>query len=370
MNIFSAQLLILKCSLRTLLMILLFFWMKGSQAQSDSSSINIPLTRSSYITDLTNHINITPFIHNAANGFELRGKKNLRYDPNESIGIGLRLSHKWLILAVGYGPKNIQEKRRGSTDYLNITLNSYGKRMGMDAYYLAYTGYYISNPAGIPNLAEAYGKRFPILPGLSTLNIGCNVFYIFNHQKYSYRAPFVQNEQQKHSAGSFILTASYSYYRLSSDTGIVPSPAYSEIPPESRITQGTFNSISIMPGYSFTLVGFKRLFFTLSPSLGLMAQQQSYLVEKSSDRRNVLDIVPRAMSRLAFGYNGNRFYTGISSVIDTYNVPLANKDFLLYTIGGGSFYIGYRINVPRPLHKASDKLEHYSPQNIIQRMKG
>lgn len=370
MNTLSVQPLAYKFVSRSFLVGILTLWLSSSHAQTDSSSNKAPITRSSYITDLTNHINITPFIHNAANGFVLHGKKNLRYDPNESIGIGLRLSHKWLILAIGYGPKNIQERKRGSTDYLNITLNSYGKRLGLDAYYLAYKGYYISNPAGIPNLAEAYGKTLPLLPGLSTLNIGCNVFYIFNHQKYSYRAPFVQNEQQKHSAGSFILTASYSYYKLSSDTGIVPSPAYSEIPPESRISQGTFNSISIMPGYSFTLIGFKRLFFTLSPSIGLMAQQQSYLIEKSSTQRNVLDIVPRAMSRLAIGYNGNRFYTGISSVIDTYNVPLANKDFLQYTIGGGSFYIGYRFNVPPSFQKASDKLEQLSPQNIIHRMKG
>ncbi|MES2778805.1 MAG: DUF4421 family protein [Bacteroidota bacterium] len=351
------------------IIILLLLSYSGAYAQTDTSIVKPKPVRSDYIQDLTNYINITPFIHNAANGFELRAKKNLRYDPNESIGIGLRMAHKWLILAVGYGPKNIQEKKRGSTDYLNITLNSYGKRFGFDAYYLAYTGYYISNPAGIPNLGTFYGKDFPILPDLSTLNVGCNVFYIFNNQKYSYRAPFVQNELQKRSAGSFILTASYSYYRLKSDTGIVPALAFSEIPPESRITEGSFNSISIMPGYSFTLVGFKRLFFTLSPSLGIMAQQQSYLIDNTPGTRSVIDVVPRAMSRFAFGYNGKRFYTGFTSIIDTYNVPLANKDFLMYTIGGGSFYIGYRITVPQSLQKASDKLEYYNPKNVFQRLK-
>ncbi|MES2560797.1 MAG: DUF4421 family protein [Bacteroidota bacterium] len=350
--------------------ILLLFSFSTALAQTDTSSAKAKPLRSDYIEDNTNYINITPFIHNAANGFELRARKNLRYDPNESVGIGLRLSHKWIIMAIGYGPKNIQEKKKGSTDYLNITLNSYGKRLGFDAYYLSYSGYFISNPAGIPNLGEAYGKDFPILPGLSTLNIGCNIFYIFNNQKYSYRAPFVQNETQKRSAGSFILTVSYSYYQLKSDTGIVPSLAFAEVPPESRITDGSFNSVSLMPGYSFTLVGFKRLFFTLSPSFGIMAQQQSYLIENATDTKSVIDVVPRAMSRLALGYNGKRFYTGFSSIIDTYNVPLANKDFLMYTIGGGSFYIGYRLAVPKSMQKASNKLEELNPKNFIQRLKG
>jgi hypothetical protein len=43
------------------------------------------------------------------------------------------------------------------------------------------------------------------------------------------------------------------------------------------------------------------------------------------------------MTRVAMGYNGKHFYTGFTGVLDNYNVHLANKDFLLYTIGGGSF---------------------------------
>lgn len=350
--------------------LLLLFGYQAAIAQTDTSFIKSKLVRSDYINDLTNFVNITPFIHNASNGFELRAKKNLRYDPNESIGLGLRLSHKWLILAIGYGPKNIQEKKKGSTDYLNITLNSYGKRIGFDVYYLSYSGYFISNPAGIPTLSAAYGKNFPIVPNLSTLNIGANVFYIFNNQKYSYRAPFVQNEMQKRSAGSFIMTASYSYYRLKSDTGIVPSQAFAEVPPESRITEGSFNSLSIMPGYSFTLVGFKRFFFTLAPSLGIMVQEQSYSIQHSASNRMVIDIAPRLMGRVAFGYNGQKFYTGFTGIGDNYNVHLANKDFLLYTIGGGTFYLGYRFGVPKSLQKVSDKLEEYNPKNLIKRNKG
>lgn len=350
---------------------LIFLLLSSSAAfaQTDSVAVKRKPVRSDFIDDLTNSINITPFVHNAANGFELRAKKNLRYDPNESIGLGLRLSHKWLILAVGYGLKNAQEKKRGTTDYLNITLNSYGRRIGFDAYYLSYSGYYLSNPAGIPKLGDYYGKDFPILPGLSTLNIGANVFYIFNNQKYSYRAPFTQNEMQKRSAGSFILMASYSYYQLKSDTGIVPSLAYAEIPPESRITQGNFNSLSLMPGYSFTLVAFKRFFFTLAPSFGMMVQEQTYSIENSTSTRNVIDVAPRLMGRLAMGYNGKYFYTGFTGIGDNYNVHLANRDFLLYTIGGGTFYIGYRFGVPKSLQKVSDKLEYYNPAKIIQRIR-
>jgi hypothetical protein len=323
--------------LKKYLLLFMLLYCGGILAQKDSTMFVHQPNRNDNISDLSDEINITPFIHNASNGFELRAKKNLRYDPNESIGFGLRLSHKWLILAIGYGPKNIQEKKHGSTDYLNITLNSYGKQLGFDAYYLAYNGYYISNPAGIPELNQAYGKNFPTLPGLSTLNIGCNLFYVFNHQKFPYRAPFVQNELQKRSAGSFILTASFSYYNLKSDTGIILALAYNHIPTESRITDGSFNSLSIMPGYTFTLVGLKRFFFTLSPSMGVMVQYQTYCIENETQTRNVVDIAPRIMTRVAMGYNGKHFYTGFTGVLDNYNVHLANKDFLLYTIGGGSF---------------------------------
>ena len=100
-----------------------------------------------------------------------------------------------------------------------------------------------------------------------------------------------------------------------------------------------------------------------------MVQDQTYFIENTTQMRNVVNIAPRIMSRVAMGYNGTHFYTGFSGIVDNYNPHLANKDFLLYTIGGGTLYVGYRFGVPKSLQKVSDKLEYYNPQKIIQRLK-
>jgi hypothetical protein len=344
-----------------------FLFCKVNIVTAQEDSINKPLrfTRDIYIEDFSNSIHINPFLIGADNGFELNGKETFRYKPNQSVSLGLRLTHKWLSVAFSYGPKNVQENKYGATDHLNLVLNTYGKRIGADLYYLKYKGYYMSNPRNVPELEQQYQHQFPIYPDLSTLNIGFNIAYIFNHRKYSYRSTFLHNDIQRKTAGSFILTGSYSFYRISSDTGIVPGEIFSYVVPGARITSGDFNSVSIMPGYSFTLVGLQRFFITMAPSLGPMLQHQSYTVDNGNKEKQRSDIVPRAMLKGGFGFNSRKFYIGYSGIIDSYIVPLSEGQFVNYFISSNSIYLGIRIGVPKPFQKASDFLEKYDPRKVL-----
>ena len=61
-------------------------------------------------------------------------KKAIQYEPNEAPSIGLKLQHKWLGVCFTYGPKGIQNNEKGTSEYFNLVLNSYGKKIGFDIY--------------------------------------------------------------------------------------------------------------------------------------------------------------------------------------------------------------------------------------------
>ena len=218
----------------------------------NSQDISLQLTssdslRNIYVEDRTDHINAALFLYSSRNGFTLNSRRNISFEPNEAIGYGIRLQHKWLGLAFSFAPKNIQEKRKGETDYTNFQLNTYGRKIGFDFYYMSYSGFYIENYRSFP-VFNTYKESYPQRPDMNTSSIGANLYYIFNHNKFSYRSGFVQNEIQKKSAGSFLLTASAGYYAISADSSLVPELLYRNDMFRSRLKEGHFTSAGLLAG--------------------------------------------------------------------------------------------------------------------------
>lgn len=325
-----------------------------------------PYTRAEYIEDMTSYIHIAPFIYSSRNHFEIQDQRILTFEPNESANIGIRVMHKWLGLAFSYGPKNLQADKKGSTDYINFQLNSYGKKFGFDIYYTDYSGYYLENYRKFPKLDSIFGDVFPQRPDISTLSLGGNFHYIFNNNKFSYRSSFIQNEIQKKSAGSFLLTGSFSYFNIRGDSTIIHPAIRQYYESRSQFKDGDFYSISVLPGYAHTLVAWHRFYLTFSISAGVTAQYQSY---NTAGRENIEKLVflPRAMSRLGFGYNGKRFYSGLTSMVESYNLPLGQRTKLTYFIGSASLFMGVRLGVPKSLKKISDKMDNISPTTLFQK---
>jgi hypothetical protein len=334
------------------------------RAQSDSAALANKKLRKSYVIDLTYKISITPFLLASANGFELKSKYNIRVVPNEIGSFGLRLSHRWLSGALSFSIKNLSPERRGTTEFLSITFNSYHPSWGLDGYYFSYKGQFISNKqiADLPQFLDT--KTYPILPKVNTLYAGTNLYYIANHRKYSYRASFMSDEIQRKSAGSFLVMVSYSFFKMNSDTGFVPGNIQASVPLTSQLQDGKFNSISLMPGYAYTLIFGKKFFVTLVPSVGVMTQFQNYTTQ-GEQHKEWKALYPRVMAKAALGFNGSKFFYGATAVADNYIIPLPQKDLIQYNIGNAFIYVGYRLNVPKRFRKFSKTIDEYSPENIF-----
>ena len=140
--------------------------------------------------------------------------------------------------------------------------------MNMDLYLQYYKGYYVANPMKvIPDWPSR--DTFPKRPDISVFNVGYNFQYIFNHERYSYKAAFIQNEWQKKSAGSFTAGFNAFYVINSADSSIIPG----EVNPEDlfyglQYKRSDAINVGIHGGYYYTLVISQHFFISAGLSVG------------------------------------------------------------------------------------------------------
>lgn len=310
-------------------------------------------TRAQYVTDKTGMLGISLFNRNPNNQISINGFNKITYNPNDANTQGIRFQHKWLGIAFGYSPKQLQDEKRGTTEEMDLHLFMYGRRNYIDAYYVGYTGFYIENYKQNDSLRDNY-KSYPLLPSMSANGFGMNYFYVFNHKKYSLRSSYLMNEIQRKSAGSFILGLSANSLSLSNPLNQIPQLPPQTLP-EERLIKGRFYGASILPGYAHTFV-YKKVFFTIAPTLGIVTQHQNFTNADDKTRvRNTLAF--RSVGRIAFGYNSERFYAAITGVNDTYNYQLAPRVQLHTQLSEARIIVGYRFYTKGFAQKVSNQMD-------------
>lgn len=98
------------------------------------------------------------------------------------------------------------------------------------------------------------------------------------------------------------------------------------------------------------------MFFTIAPTLGIVAQHQNFTNADDKTRaRNTLAF--RSVGRLAFGYNSERFYAAITGVNDTYNYQLAPRVQLHTQLSEARIIVGYRFYTKGFAQKVSNQMD-------------
>jgi hypothetical protein len=162
------------------------------------------------------------------------------------------------------------------------------------------------------------------------------------------------NEIQRKSAGSFILGLSVNSLSISNSINETPQ-LLAQTLPEEKLIKGKFYGASILPGYAHTFI-YKKIFFTVAPTLGFVAQHQNFTTADSRTRvRNTLAF--RSVGRIALGYNSNRFYAALTGVNDSYNYRLASKVQLHTQLSEARLVVGYRFNTTGFVQKISNQMD-------------
>lgn len=265
-----------------------------------------------------------------------------RYEPNSTLNMGVGATWKWLTLnlALGFGFLN-PDRGQGNTRYLDLQAHAYPKKFIIDFFGEFYEGYHLLPQGKLSPPGENYYTR----PDMVITKIGANVQYLFNYDKLSLRASFLQNEWQKKSAGSFLLGFEMYGGRAIDDAELLPLTVLDDASRNFRTMR--FFDFGPNVGYAYTWVIKKRFFITGVASTSLGAGYSFLEGVEHTDRNTEWGISPNVFLRGFAGYNFKKWSVNLNYVHNRVRL-VPNQGFTNSVMTGN-----YRLNfiyrfVPSP----------------------
>jgi len=286
------------------------------------------------------------------------GDHMLIYKPNNDLKIGFDVFHKWwrIGLAVNNPFAGNDREEKGSSSIIDIRLNAYGNALALDLSIQDQSGFFLKNMEEIYpgwNLGDEFppwnpGDEYPQRSDMHIFSLGAIVYYIHNYKKHSFKGAFIHNERQLKSSGSFIVSPSFVYLKMSSNYTLIPlfyTDAYN-IPEDEQLQSGKFLTFGISAGYSYTYVLNKSFYVSLSFIPGVFLQSYKY----ETYAQTIKGSNPTFLwtGRSAIGYNGTKFYLGLGGIWGFKNTRLdIGQSNFNYDMNQIRLWIGTRFNVPR-----------------------
>jgi hypothetical protein len=298
--------------------------------------------RAYYVKSFPDHFFLYPVLKQRSLSFQLekRGTNGelVTYKPNTSysFGVGTYLFELGFELTFAIPLDQKELEIYGQSKARDLQLNVLGKQFGVDAFYQKYNGFYVTDSKVTIPADVAYPQR----PDVSSKNTGITGNYVFNNKRFSFRSAYNFAERQVFSKGSFLLFTSISSFKLSADSSIINKSQRSIFSDELTFTKLKYATFGIAPGYTYSIV-FKNFFLNGTLSVGPAHHWITYRLEGGNDQHETA-INSFVAVRLALGYNGERFFGGISFLSQGSNVKFKETTF---SNNNGAFKIlvGYRF---------------------------
>ena len=298
-----------------------------------------------YYSDLSDLLHLRIYSLAKLNTLKITtGNDKLLLQPNGVISLGVGFNFKGFGLGLGIGIPSSKKSndKYGKTQRFDFQASIFSKRVGGDAYFQVYKGYYCANPGDFMSWDKNY---YPQLSDMQTVSLGVSVFYIFNHKKFSYKAAFVRTQIQKRSAGSITAGLFAIYDDVSTDKGFLPSEFPDSIGYDFDLTAYRYFATGLNVGYMYTWVISKGFFLNVAAIPGF-GYKNVRIKNSSGEFSHDKDPHAQLMLRGALGFESNKVYAGFtaSTLIrnmkyNDYDVKLSTEKFRLF--------VGMRFNVSK-----------------------
>lgn len=302
----------------------------------------IDSVRNQFIKRYPDHWFIWPLIRQRALSFAVEkrnaGGEAVQFEPNStvSMGIGLYLFEVGAELSLSVPLDEKSRSRYGSSDVRDLQGHLIGNNWSLDGFAQRYSSFYLSNPLVVIRDNQPY----PIRPDFELRNFGASGIYAFNRRKFSLRSAYNFAERQLKSGGSVMLAGTLNSVQLGSDSTVLSETSQSRLKINNSFSHLRYTTLSAAPGYSYNLI-YKNWFINLTLSVG-PAHHWVYFEDENG--RAHYDIVINSFvdSRLALGYNSDRWFGGLSFVNQAREVRFDQFQFTTTTTSF-KMLIGYRI---------------------------
>ncbi len=335
---------------------LLLMYTDGASAQMFSEESEIKYD-TNYIQVYKDELTTRLFLYQKQTGYTFSEKyfsPRLAYktNPNLLMGIGYTYSFLTLNLAVKLPFLNGDDDIYGESKYIDLQTHTIFRSYIVDFYLQWNKGYYVSNPDELLNGWDS-GQPYPLRGDLRTNIVGLNVQYLFNSDRYSYKASFVQNEFQKRSAGSPIVGIE-SYWMLGMGDSLLIPGAFTRtniLDDYSDFNQVDMLNVGVNGGYAYTFVMKQRIYLSASIILGVAAGKSWFHNTPTSETQFTgISLGLNNTSRIALGYNRNNFYIGLSYIrFSMSNLTDIDNGWIAYSTGNLKLSIVKRIRLKRDI---------------------
>ncbi|MGL1885455.1 MAG: DUF4421 domain-containing protein [Reichenbachiella sp.] len=273
--------------------------------------------------------------------------QDFKYKPNEVFNLGFGVQYKWLGIELAFNIPafNDDDHIYGNTKHFDLQSNIYTTHFVIDLVYQRYKGYYASNQASYDTLFNpdepVYSKRSDI----STKSYGFHALYIVNSDRFSYRAAFTFNERQVKSAGTFLFGLYFNRYLMNADSTIVPVQYQDQVDQTADFRNTRHYTFGGSGGYAYNLVLFHRVFASASAVLGIGPQILAHHENQHHGNDTDYQFAAFIAFRAAIGYNGPKFYAGVSAFATSNGGQDNDESYLTHGINNFKIHIGRRFSV-------------------------
>jgi len=269
----------------------------------------------------------------------------IRFQPNENFNVGAGFNYKWAGISGAFNFKFLNNDNTvyGTTTSFDLQSDIFTRKTVWSINFQSYEGFYWGN---VNEFDTTWNTRdsVPLRPDINTVNLGCNMIYTVNYEKFSFKAPYTHTEWQKRSAGSWLLGIHLSYYGMKADSILIPFRLWPSYPIYSSMTTlGTYSLGSSM-GYSYTYIFWKHFYLNATLMVGLSIQ--TYRASSRSGRVmvNESNLSSKLHFRLSIGVNNEKCYYGISAIMDSYPIRNELESEFIYNYGKIRIFYGRHIN--------------------------
>jgi len=336
---------------RFIILIIAFLLHQNLKAQINDTILPI---KDAYILKYDKFIQTKLSLNNDIEFFEVSSEPlDFIIKPNTLYKLKLNADYKFISFAFSLSPKfipgNNDNLRKGETNILAFGLNLNFNHWKQGLSFNQTKGFYIANSSDFIPDWNTDTTRYIQFPELEYLGFSGYTAYSFN-PNFSFSAYDNQTEKQVKSTGSFVPKIIYRYYIIDNKIELTPT--------NSSQKSDNIEAI-ILLGYYYTLVIKSDFYLTAGINAGGGLNHTNLLTRyyENSFRNQYTDPILNLDGIIAFGYNSNRFFSGIE-INGSYKKHSQHSsstfivnDFIFFQV-----FLGYRFNPPKVLQDLINKI--------------
>ncbi len=302
---------------------------------------------------------------NSYEAYTIESKSGQRFTfaPDWSAKIGPYAGWRWLFLGYTFDVKHIEH----SSSKTEFDMSLYSSMLGIDLYYRkSGDGSHITK-ATIKDGENIYTLKDESFDGLDVSIKGFDIYYIFNHKKFSYPAAFSQTNRQKRSCGSPLIGIGYTAHSLSLDYDALKDMVNSKLEGKPGVGENgvgidedlsfksvKYESYSVSGGYAYNWVMARNCLFSASLSVAM-----AYKKSKSDDLKHngfsfkafdFKNFNLDGIGRFGFVWNNDKYFAGASTVLHSYSYRKSKLSTTNY-FASFNIYVGMNLGLKREYKK-------------------